>query len=194
MIDPLSPPKEYLMFRWIHATSFLVTSLALFAFVGAPGCTPPKDANKQKEKEKEKQKEKEKEKDKAAHEHSDVGPHGGPLADWADVFHGEFTADPANKMVVVYILDDKAKYAPDVEPSRFSKVKLNIPSEKISLELTHDAKKSGKDGIAFTATHDFFGKPTAFKGNLSVVVDENDKAKTKRFSDDFEYDPKKAKK
>ena len=80
------------------------------------------------------------------------------------------------------------------KPSRFSKVKLNIPSEKISLELTHDAKKSGKDGIAFTATHDFFGKPTAFKGNLSVVVDENDKAKTKRFSDDFEYDPKKAKK
>jgi hypothetical protein len=180
------------MIRWMHATSLLVTALALFAFVAGPGCTPPKDKGADKQKDKEKGKEPEK--DKAAHEHGDFGPHHGPLADWADVFHGEFTADHANKMAVVYILDDKAKKAPDVDAARFSKVKLVIPSEKITLDLTHDAKKSGPDGIAFTGTHDFFAKATPFKGNLSAVVDANDKKKEKRYSDDFEYDPKKSEK
>ena len=42
------------MFRWIHATSLVVTAIALFGFVAGPGCQPPKgkDSNTPKEKEK----------------------------------------------------------------------------------------------------------------------------------------------
>ncbi len=178
------------MFRWIHATSFLFTALALFAFVAAPGCQPTK--KKEPDKEKQKEKESAKEKGKDEHDHGEFGPHGGPLAEWSEVYHAEFTADHPNKMVIVYILDDKAKKAPDVEASRFTKVKLHIPSDKLDIMLSHDAKKSGSDGIAFTGTHDFIGKAAAFKGNLSATVTAKDKKeKDAPYAGDFEYDPAK---
>lgn len=170
------------MYRWIHATSFILTAIALFGFVAGPGCQPQK-GNAPKDKEKAKEKE---------HDHGEVGPHGGPLADWDDKYHGEFTADHANKMVIVYILDDKAKKAPDLEPSRITKVKLNIPSEKIELDLLHDAKKSGPDGIVYTGTHDFFATAKAFKGDLSMIVDEGKKGAEKRYPNTINYDPSKS--
>jgi hypothetical protein len=174
------------MFRWIHATSLVITAIALFGFVAGPGCQPPKgkDSNTPKEKEKDKDKEK--------HDHGEYGPHGGALADWDDKYHGEVTPDTANKMVIVYILDDKAKKAPDLEASRISKLKLVIAAEKVDLDLTHDAKKSGPEGIVYTGAHDFFANAKAFKGNLSMVVDEGKKGAEKRFTDEFDYDPKKA--
>ena len=179
------------MMRWIRLSMCLVTT-SLIVLIALPGCTPKNDPSKVKDKEKDKDKDKTKDKDKEKpHDHAETGPHGGPLADWDDVYHAEFTADNAAKMVVVYILDEKAKKAPAVEASRFSKVKLAIPSEKITLELTHDAKKSGEHGIVYTGTHDFFTKATAFKGNLSAVVDEKDQKKAKPYSNDFEFDPKK---
>lgn len=67
-----------------------------------------------------------------------------------------------------------------------------ITGEKVDLDLTHDAKKSGPLGIAYTGTHDFFGKDSSFSGNLSMVVDEGKKGVEKRFAGDVNYPPKKA--
>jgi hypothetical protein len=170
------------MFRWIHATSFVITAIALFGFVAGPGCQPTKGKDQKVAKEKEKDKH---------DDHDEIGPHGGPLAEWPP-YHAEFTSDPATKTVVVYVLDETTKKAADLEPSRISKVKLVIAGEKVDLDLAHDAKKSGPTGIAYTGTHDFFGKDTSFSGNLSMMVDEGKKGVEKRFTDELKYAPKKA--
>jgi maltose-binding protein MalE len=172
------------MFRWIQATSFLVFALAAITLVAGPGCTPPKNKEQPKAKD---AADKDKAKDK--HDHEEYGPHGGPLADWDDKFHGEVTLDNASKMVIVYVLDGKAEKAPDIDASRITKMKLVIPADKVELDLMHDAKKSGKEGIVFTGAHDFFAKSGSFTGNLSMVVDEGKKNVEKRYTDEFKYDP-----
>src|SRR5262245_14797286 len=176
------------MFRWIQATSFLMFALAALTLVAGPGCTPPKNKEQQKA-DGAKDKGAAKDKDKDKHDHEEYGPHGGPLADWDDKFHGEVTLDSASKMVIVYVLDGKAKFAPDIDASRITKMKLVITADKVELDLMHDAKKSGKEGIVFTGTHDFFAKSGSFTGNLSMVVDEGKKNVEKRYTDEFKYDP-----
>jgi hypothetical protein len=190
MTHNLSPWKELDMIRWIHATSLLVTAIAVFAFVALPGCDTGKGAKKD---DNNKVKDKDKGKDKDDHEHGEIGPHGGPIIEWPPL-HAEFTADHANKMAIVYILDKDAKKAPSEEASRFSKVELIVTSEKpnIKLELAHDAKKSGPGGHVFTGTHEFLAKPTAFKGHVSAILDEKSKKPAPTpFGNDFEYDPAK---
>ncbi len=163
------------MIRWIYL-SFCWTALALPLFIAVPGCTTGKKHDA-----------KDPDKGKHADEHGETGPHGGPLAEWEE-FHAEFTVDHPTKLVAVYILDDKAKRAPEVEAAKFTKVKLKIVGEKpeVAVDLTHDAKKSGKDGIAFTGTHEFFGKERAFEGTVSAIFDG--KAK---LENNFKYEPKK---
>lgn len=165
------------MLRLIGYGLCLSGALLLIALPGCNSGTPDKQ-DKQAKKE-----------GKDEHEHGETGPHGGPLAEWDNVYHAEFTADHGAKQAIVYIHDDKAKKAPQVEASRFTKVRLTITSVKppIVIELTHDAKKSGPDGIAFVGTHDELAKTTGFKGNLSGLRDEKSKDE-KRYSNDFEYE------
>jgi hypothetical protein len=166
------------MIRWIHlSTAF--AALALLVFLALPGCTTGKKEHAAKGKEHDK--------DKHAEEHGGTGPHGGPLAEWEEL-HAEVTVDHPAKLVVVYILDDKAKKAPELEAAKFTKVKLKILGEKpeIVIDLKHDEKKSGKEGIAFTGPHDFFGKERAFEGTVSATVDGKPKE-----SELFKYEPKK---
>jgi hypothetical protein len=163
------------MNRWLRVSALVVIA-GLFAFVAAPGCDKgAKKGDTGQAKDKEKGKE---------HDHGETGPHGGPLAEWADIYHAEFTVDHAKKQVVVYILDDKAKAAPKIDAAKISKVKLTILDTKplLQLDLTHDAKLSGEKGIAFTVTDDYFSKATDFKGNIKGVVEG-----TPPFSGDFTY-------
>src|SRR5882672_8747223 len=143
------------MKRWIPFV-WSMCFIALFTFIALPGCQPGKGAKKEDPK-----------KDKG-HDHDETGPHGGPLAEWEDIYHAEFTVDHAKKQVVVYILDDKAKAAPKIDAGKITKVKLNVKDIKppLQIDLTHDAQLSGDKGIAFTATHDHFQKPADVKGNI----------------------------
>jgi hypothetical protein len=171
------------MFRWTNLTACLcaLTLLALGAITGCDKGKPGITTRVQKENEKEKEKGKD-------HDHDEVGPHNGPIAEWDEIYHAEFTVDHPAKTVTVYILDDKVKGTPKVDVSKITDVKLTVVGSKplIQLELKHDPKLSADKGYAFTGTHDYFAKPTDFKGNISGKVD-------KPHSGDFEYKaPKKA--
>lgn len=117
------------------------------------------------------------------HDHShDEGPHGGVLAEWGnEEYHAEFTVDHGKKLVVVYLLDEHAAKAANVPVSEIKNVTLTITNVKppLTLELQHDPALSNAKGIAFTATHDQFGKEMDFAGNVGGTV------KGKVYSGDF---------
>ena len=168
------------MNRWIGWSACLCVT-AVVAFVALPGCDKSgkkDDAGKPKDKGK----------DGSAHDHPAFGPHGGPLADWGDKYHAEFTVDHAKKQVVVYILDDKAKAAPNIEAGKITNIKVTVnePKPQVHVELTHDAGLSTEKGIAFIGTHDVFAKSADLNGRISGNVDG------KPYTDDFKYSaPKK---
>jgi hypothetical protein len=113
-----------------------------------------------------------------AHDHShDEGPHDGVVAGWGDEeFHAEFTVDHDTKTATVYILDEHAKNAPKVEPAKITKVTLAITnvSPPLTLEMKFDPAKTDSKGIAFSATHDQFGKKMNFEGNISGKLNGKD--------------------
>lgn len=176
------------MIRW---TSFLAT-FALLVAIALPGCTGGGGGKKaDSAKVKEKTDKVDKDKGGKEHDHPDKGPHGGPLADWDDTYHGELVVDHDAKTVSVYILDDKAKKAPEVDAARFTKVNVSVPAaDKLVVELKHDPKKSGADGIAFIGSNDFFGKKEKFTAEVTCVVVDDKGKNPKPFRDKVDYDPK----
>jgi hypothetical protein len=168
------------MKRMIQLTSCL-GCVALLSFVFLSGCTPAKQAGKDAP-----AKAKDAADEKKPHaDHAEVGPHGGPLIEWDDAYHAEFTVDHTHKTAVVFILDDKAKLAPKIDAAKITNVILTVTSVKpfVTVNLTHDAKRSDEKGIAFTSTHDFFAKATGFQGSVDGTVDG------KKFGDTFTYKP-----
>jgi hypothetical protein len=158
----INPDKEYPMKRMISlsiaCSLFALTSLLLLS--GCDKSNHPKDAAAQK-------------KDKVDPHSHEAGPHGGPIADWDEKFHAEFTLNTANKEAVVFILDDKAKAAPKIEVKKISKVKLNVTSVTpiLQLDLVHDPKRSDDKGIAYVATHDHFAKDVEIRGAIDGSVE-----------------------
>lgn len=171
------------MIQWIRALSCCLALTGALALV-TTGCTPSKDAAKADAN----KKDKDKDKDKDDHGHGETGPHHGALAEWGETYHAEFTVDKAKKQAVVYILDGKAKFAPDLDVAKITKIKLTITDPKLVLDLKHDAARSGKEGIAFVATDDVFGKDAMFSGTISAEIQEEVKGKTKivPYADKFE--------
>lgn len=178
------------MIRWIRWTSFLATVAMIAVLVTLPACTT---GNKKQDGDKTKEKDKHAHDDKGKHKHPEKGPRGGPLADWDDKYHGELIVEHDSKTAIVYLLDELADESPTVEPGRFTKMKLTITSEKppITVDLAHDAKRSGKEGIAYVGTHDFFAKEVEFEVTVSGTLDEKKGAKADQYNDSIKYDPKK---
>src|ERR1041385_4619391 len=152
-------PKENAMIRWLHLSA-CATLFAALVLIAGPGCNPPPKKAPDTAKDKGKEKDKDAKDKKDDHDHGEVGPHGGAIAEWGSSYHGEMVIDHANKQATVYVLDDKAAKAPSVDAKRFSKVKLTLTEEKppMTIDFALDEKKTGKDTIAFSATHDFFAK------------------------------------
>jgi hypothetical protein len=161
------------MVRWIRISSCLFIA-ALFAVVTLPGCNKKETAKPVDQK-------------KDAHADHGDGPHGGPLAEWEEKYHGEFTLDAAKKQVTVYILDDTAKAAPKIDAAKITNVTVTVAKSKppITLELKHDAKRSDDKGIAFVGTHDHFEKSGEMTVNISADIDG------KHYSNDVTYKPSK---
>ncbi len=158
----------------IHLTSCLFFA-AMFVLVALPGCNKGTEVAKSKGKDQDKGKSKD--------DHVDIGPHGGPCAEWGNEdFHAEFIVDAGKKQVTVYILDGTAKVAPKIDAAKITEMKLTIIAKPpVPLDLKHDPKESGDKGIAFSATNDAFAKPDGMKVNISGKVDD------KPYSGDVEY-------
>lgn len=139
--------------------------LAILAAASLAGCMPLDPAPKDKDKNKTA-------KDKGGHDHDhgEVGPHGGPLADWSDIYHAEFTVDHKKKEARVYILDEKAKLS---KPIRTDKVRLVMKKPKFDIELKPERQKDDPEGTAsvFVGTHDELAKERDFEGNLSALIE-----------------------
>ena len=166
------------MNRWICLTSCLCIGL-LLAFAALPGCNKGEPAKVTPEDTK---------KDQPEHDHPDAGPHRGPLAEWgSEEYHAEFTLDPGNKQVTVYILDAKAKAAPTIDAAKITNVRVSVVGSKplIKVDLKHDAKLSDAKGIAFIGTHDHFAKAAEMTLNISGNVGD------KPYSGDVTYKPSK---
>jgi hypothetical protein len=161
------------MIRWIRLSSCLCIG-AMLLFAALPGC------NK-----KEKEPGKSVEQKKVEHDHDETGPHGGPLAEWEEKYHAEFTVDHAKKQVTVYILDDTAKAAPKIDVAKITNVQVVVAGTKpgIVIDLKHDAKLSDEKGIAFVGTHDHFAKPAEKFLNISGDIDG------KHYNNDVTYKP-----
>lgn len=149
----------------------MMTASLLFAFVALPtGCQKaPQAASAPAGK-------KDKAKDDHGHDHAhpEEGPHGGALAEWGEhEYHAEFTVDHKTKSIAIYVLDGEAKKAPKIDAGKISKVTVTITNvtPPLTLELKLDASKSDAKGIAFTGTHEQFGKEMEFKGTINGTVD-----------------------
>jgi len=153
-------------------------SLAVLSLLFLAGCNPTKVGGKDTTA-------KDKDTGKKEHAHSDTGPHGGVIVEWDDTYHAELTLDHAASTATVYILDDQAKKAANIDVAKITKVKLSITNVKpiVSIDLVHDAKKSGDSGIVFTGSHESFAKPAELRGTIDGTVDG------KPYSGDFKYKP-----
>jgi hypothetical protein len=181
-------PRSNAMIRWLQWSVFGTLFAALVLITG-PGCNPPPKKDPAAAKDKGKEKDKDNKKDD--HDHAEIGPHGGVIVEWPP-YHGELFVDHAGKQATVYVLDEKAEKAPDIEAKRFSKVKLTLTDEKppTTIDFALDEKKSSKDTIAFSATHDAFAKKTVLKGELSARLDDDNPKKVTPFNGPVTYDPK----
>ncbi len=133
--------------------------LGVAALVASWGCTPPTPPSAPTTKEE-------------VHDHPDIGPHGGPLAEWgAHDYILEFTVNPESREAVVYILDGKAA-AP--KPISSKTVLLGL-RESPAVAVTLEAKPSEGDPAGsssrFIGKHQAFAEKKAFAGTLSCELD-----------------------
>src|SRR5947209_6980407 len=96
------------MIRWLRLASCLFVAVTL-TFIALPDIKKKKDGQNHK-------KGKKKKNDKGKHhDHPEVGPHGGPVAEWGrDEYPGELVIDHGAKQAIVYILDGTGKKAPKI--------------------------------------------------------------------------------
>jgi hypothetical protein len=111
----------------------------------------------------------EKDKDKKKHDHPDEGPHGGPLADWNDEYHAEFTVDHKTKTARVFIYGPDAKTPVAIDAKV---VKLSLKRPVVQIELKPERQKDDPEGKAslFVGTHEALAKEGDFAGTLSAVI------------------------
>ena len=182
------------MIRWLRERHYL-TSLALFCVDRIAGL---QYRDRRQKDGAAKVKAKEKDHDHDLRSRQTWSGNGGPVVEWgSDEFHAEFTVDHPTKTVIVYILDGEMKKARIVVVSRISAGSKThvVASEKpkIEIDLTHDPKKSGKDGIAFTWRARFFCQAgRSSRAQSSPCSTKTRKRRRKRTpGKEFDYEPKK---
>jgi len=107
------------------------------------------------------------------HAHPEHGPHGGFLIEWGDEeYHGELVVNRADKEAVVYILDESATKAPDLQPSDITDLILVLKSSQppAVIPLIHDPFRTSEQGIAFVGRHDALAGEGRLRGELSGKV------------------------
>ncbi len=108
---------------------------------------------------------------KDEHDHPEVGPHKGALAEWGEHdYILEFIADHDAKEATVYVLDGKAKDAKPI-PSRTLTLSLKqSPSVTFTLEAKPLASDPPRQASRFVGKHDAIAEKKEFAGTLSGDV------------------------
>ena len=107
--------------------------------------------------------------DDGSHGH-DVGPHGGPLAEWGDgEYHAEFTVNHDSREATVYILGPDAQQPAPIDADR---VLLSMQNPRVQVELRPLPRASDEKGGShrYVAKHDVFATERQFAGSISAVI------------------------
>lgn len=88
------------------------------------------------------------------HHHAEVGPHGGPLADWSDgAIHLEVVPDRDAGAVTVYALDRWAKKPKPIDAGTLTLTLKTDPETVVRLEPAPDAGDPAGRSSRFIARH-----------------------------------------
>jgi hypothetical protein len=111
-------------------------------------------------------------KDKKKDDHHEIGPRGGPVAEWGDEkYHVEIIVDHSKKTATAYILGGDIKKA---SPIAAASIKVTFTSLKpaVQVVLKADPDKGDPKGNSsrFVGMHDRLGEKFYLKGSVSGKV------------------------
>jgi hypothetical protein len=146
-------------------------TLACAVALTAPGCAPKPTVGSQPNA-------------KDEHDHPNVGPHKGAIAEWGDHdYILEFTVDHDTKEATVYVLDGKAK-DPKPIPSKALTLSLKqAPAVTFTLDPKPQAGDPAGQASRFVGKHDTLAEKKEFSGTLSGDVSG------KKYSGTFKEEP-----
>lgn len=102
------------------------------------------------------------------HHHAEVGPHGGPLADWGDgAFHLEVVPDRDAGAVTVYVLDRWAKKPKPINAGALTLTLKSDPETVVRLEPAPDAGDPAGRSSRFTGRHPALTPEAKLSGTVS---------------------------
>ncbi len=148
-----------------------IFGLALACAVGfvATGCGPKPTAGSQ---------------PKDEHDHPDVGPHKGAIAEWGDHdYLLEFTVDHDAKEATVYVLDGKAKDAKPIPTKTLTLSLKQTPGVTFNLDPKPQAGDPAGQSSRFVGKHDALAEKKEFAGTISGEV------AGKQYSGKFKEEP-----
>ncbi|MCE9562385.1 MAG: hypothetical protein K8U57_10050 [Planctomycetes bacterium] len=114
------------------------------------------------------------------HHHAEVGPHGGPLADWGDgAFHLEVVHDRDAEAVTVYVLDRWAKKPKTTDAATLTLTLRTNPATAVRLEpVPNEGDPPGRHSR-------YIGRHPAFKAEAKLTGTVSGTAWGKSYSGDF---------
>lgn len=120
-------------------------------------------------------------KDAGKRSQAEIGPKGGPLADWGThgeegSYHFEFTVDKEKKKATIYVLDKEGKKAAPIDAKSTVVLKLTTPMVADEITLTADRDTDDPDGKSwrFVGTHDKLGENVKFAGSIRAKIGEKE--------------------
>src|SRR5262245_45141705 len=108
---------------------------------------------------------------KDEHDHPDIGPHKGALAEWGDHdYILEFTVDHDTKEATIYVLDGKAQNAKPIPAKALTLGLKQSPPVTIPLEAKPLGTDPAGEASRFVGKHDALAEKKEFAGTISGEV------------------------
>ena len=101
------------------------------------------------------------------HHHAEVGPHGGPLADWGGAIHLEVVTDRDAGAVTVYVLDRWARKPKPIDAGALTLTLKTDPETAVRLEPAPDAGGPAGRSSRFTGRHPALTAGAKLSGTVS---------------------------
>jgi hypothetical protein len=118
--------------------------------------------------------------DAGKHDHAEVGPHKGALAEWgAEEYHVEFTVDHKMKQATVYVLDGTAKTAKPIDAKELTLTLKFKPPVTMMLQASPQQGDPRAMASRYVGTHDGLANHRDIDGTISGKV------RTQPYSGDF---------
>ncbi|MBA4064536.1 MAG: hypothetical protein C0501_12650 [Isosphaera sp.] len=106
------------------------------------------------------------------HHHADVGPHGGPLADWDDgAIHLEIDIGRDEETATIYALDRWAKRPKPIDAKPLTLTLKTDPERVVIFDPDPDAGDPPGRSSRFTARHHVFWPQAKVRGTVSGTAE-----------------------